>query len=377
MSDLARIWISRSALRHNLRLLRQQGRGAPVCAVVKSNAYGHGLPLVAKTLAEMPVAFWGVTTPAEAAELRGAGLRQPILVLLPLDRYAPAAALREQVDALLEWNARLTIVNREGLALAAAGARRRRRPARIHLKADTGMGRQGCPAEELVDLALLARATPGVRLEGLYSHFAGADERNLESARRQLALFRSLVRTLAARGIRVPLCHMANSGAVFNLPAARLDMIRPGLALYGYGGPFLRGARRLRPALRLQAPLVGVRWIGKNRPCGYGATFVTRRRTRVGILPLGYADGYDRRWSNAGQVDFRGQLAPVIGRISMDLTLVDLTGLPGVRLGDWAGVISDRRSDPHCVQAMAQRLETIPHEITVALNTRIPRVLVP
>lgn len=377
MSEMATAHISRSALRHNLKLLRAQSRGTPVCAVVKANAYGHGLPLVVRSYAGLHPAFWGVATLAEAVQLRDSGARQPILVFLPLDRYDTDRSLRDQVDLMLALNIRATIASRQGLALLAAGAARRQKPAWIHVKTDTGMGRNGCPPEEAMALLLRARAIPGARVEGLYSHFAGADERNLAFARSQLSVFRALVRRLAGLGVRLPLYHMANSGAVFNLRGSHLDMVRPGIALYGYGGDFIRGSRRLKPVLRLEAPLVGSKRIKQGASCGYGATFVARRPTRVGILPIGYADGYSRRWSNTGRVDFGGRLAPVIGRISMDLTLVDLTDLPGVDIGCPACLISDRRTDPHSVESMAGKLNTIPHEITTALGNRIRRILSP
>jgi alanine racemase len=377
MPDLVKACISRAALRHNLQLLQALSRGTPVCAVVKANAYGHGLPLVVRAYRGLKLMFWGAASLPEALALRRAGAREPALIFRPLDFYDSARNLRELVDAMLEINARATVVNRAGLELAAAGARRRGITARIHIKADTGMGRNGCPAAEAVALARLARTTPGVLVEGFYSHFADADARDLASARRQLRLFRSLVGALAAGGLQPPLCHIANSGAVFNLPGARLDLIRPGIALYGYGGKFMRGSRRLRPVLRLETPVIFTKWINQGQACGYGATFVARRRTRLGLLPVGYADGYSRRWSNAGWVDFDGRLAPVIGRVSMDLTIVDLTDLPGVAVGQPACLISPRRSDPHSVEAMAERLETIPHEITTALGNRVRRVLVP
>ncbi len=377
MSDLVIARISRSALRHNLELLMAQARPASVCAVVKANAYGHGLSAVARALAGRKIAGWGVATADEAAALQKEAVRTPVLVFRPLDTYAPAKSLRAVVDWMLEREVRATIVSRAGLDLLAAGAARRKKYAWAHIKADTGMARNGCPAEEAVALISRALATPGIRVEGLYSHFAGADERNLDSARQQLAVFRSLVDELRRRGVRLPFYHLANSAAVFNLPAARLDLIRPGLALYGYGGEFIRGSRRLRPALRVEAPVVFARWIGKGQACGYGATFVARRKTRLGLLPIGYADGYARRWSNTGQVDFDGRPAPVIGRVSMDLTAVDLTDLRGVDVGSLACVISNRRSDPHSVESMARQLGAIPYEITTALGNRIRRVLAP
>lgn len=377
MPDLVKACISRAALRHNLKLLMAKAGATPVCAVVKANAYGHGLAEFVHAQAGLPIPFWGVATPAEAASLKQAGARAPALVFRPLGQYLPARPLREELDWLLERKVRLTIVSRDGLALLAAAAARRNKNAWIHIKTDTGMGRNGCPAEETIALIIRALATPGIRVEGLYSHFAGADAQNLDSARRQLALFQSLIRALRQQGIRLPLYHLANSGAIFNLPGARLDLVRPGLALYGYGGEFIRGSSRLQPALRVEAPVVFTKWIGKGQACGYGASFVARRKTRLGLLPIGYADGYSRRWSNTGQVDFDGRPARVIGRVSMDLTIVDLTGLHGVDVGSRACVISNRRSDPHSVEAMARQLGTIPHEITTALGSRIRRVLTP
>jgi hypothetical protein len=172
MPDLVKACISRAALRHNLQLLQALSRGTPVCAVVKANAYGHGLPLVVRAYRGLKLMFWGAASLPEALALRRAGAREPALIFRPLDFYDSARNLRELVDAMLEINARATVVNRAGLELAAAGARRRGITARIHIKADTGMGRNGCPAAEAVALARLARTTPGVLVEGFYSHFA-------------------------------------------------------------------------------------------------------------------------------------------------------------------------------------------------------------
>ena len=376
MSDLVKAYISRSALRHNLKLLIAKSRGTPVCAVVKANAYGHDMPIVTRALSGLGIACWGVATLPEAAELKRAGVRGPVLIFRPLGAYESEKALRNQMALMLELGARATIVSRQGLDLLAAGAARRGKKATLHIKVDTGMGRNGCPADESVELVLRAKATPGLQVEGFYSHFAGADERDLAFARRQLAVFQSLIGELAGQGIRLPLYHMANSGAIFNLPGARLDMIRPGIALYGYGNKFIRGSNRLQPALRVEAPVVLTKWLRKNQSCGYGTTFITRRKTRIGLLPIGYADGYSRHWSNTGLVDFNGRLSPIIGRISMDLTIVDLTDIHGADVGSRACLISNRRQDPHSVESMAKRLGTLPHEITSTLGKRIQRVMV-
>lgn len=375
MLNLVKARISRSALRHNLEVLKAAANGTPLCAMVKANAYGHGAVLVAEALSGMGLAFWGVATLAEALELSKHGVREPILLLCPLERYAPVSDAEEAIDALLEADIRPTVVSAEGIRLLAQRAAHRRRIAHVHLKVDTGMGRSGCPADDAVGLALSLRASPFLELEGVYSHFACANERVLDFARRQQAVFQDVLAKLAARGVRIPIRHLANSAAIFNLPEARLDMVRPGLALYGYSGKYIRGSERLRPSLRLEAPLIMTKWIPTGETCGYGRTFTARRKTRIGLLPLGYADGYDRRWSNVGQVGAGNRLVPVIGRVSMDLTILDLTDAPDAVVGNPVCVVSDRREDPHSVESMAQRLETIPHEITCALGSRVERVL--
>ena len=377
MQNIVKAHISCAALRHNVEVLKAAAGGTPLCAMVKANAYGHGAVLVAEALSGMGIAFWGVATIAEALELRKHGVREPILLLRPLELYESVGDAEEASDALLEADIRPTIVSAEGIRLLAQRAAHRRIIARAHLKVDTGMGRTGCPADGAVELALSLRAGAFLELEGIYSHFACANERVLDFARRQQAVFQDVLERIAARGVRIPIRHLANSAAIFNLPEARLDMVRPGLALYGYGGKYIRGSERLRPSLRLEAPVILTKWIPMGETCGYGHTFTARRKTRIGLLPLGYADGYDRRWSNAGQVSIQGRLIPVIGRVSMDLTILDLTDAPDAVAGSPVCVISDRREDPHSVESMAERLDTIPHEITCALGSRVERVRAP
>lgn len=375
MSNLVKACISRAALRHNLKVVKAAADGTPLCAVVKANAYGHGAVCVVEALSGMGVAFWGVATLEEALELRKHGVREPILLLRPLDLYEPLADAEEAVDALLGADIRPTIVSAAGIRLLAGRAAQRRLTAHVHLKVDTGTGRNGCLVDDALELALLLRASPFLELEGVYSHFACADERVPDFARRQQAMFRDVLEKLAAYGARIPIRHLANSAAIFNLPETRLDMVRPGLAIYGYHGQYIRGSERLCPTLRVEAPVIMTKWIPAGETCGYGRTFTARRKTRIGLLPLGYADGYDRRWSNAGQVGFGNRLIPVIGRVSMDLTILDLTDVPDAVVGSPICVVSDRRDDPHSVESLAARLETIPYEITCALGSRVERVL--
>lgn len=376
MANLARAQISCAALRHNVEVLKAAAGGTPLCAMVKANAYGHGASVVVKALSGAGLAFWGVATPEEAFSLRQHGAPEPILLLLPLELYAAAQPMQELIDELLDADVRITLVSAEGLSLLDKRCAERRRKARVHLHVDTGLGRNGCPAADALTLALAVRESPFLELEGIYSHFASVEEHALDFARRQLAKFQDILDKLSARGVQIPIRHLANSGAIFNLPEARLDMARPGLSLYGYGSKYFRGSERLRPALRLEVPVIFTKWIAAGETCGYGRTFKASRPTRIGLLPLGYADGYDRRWSNTGQVSIGQRLLPVVGRVSMDLTILDLTDVPEAVVGTPVCVISERRADPHSVESMAERLDTIPHEITCALGPRVERVLV-
>ncbi len=376
MNQLIRASVSRAALRHNLRLLRRLSRPARICAMIKADAYGHGALPVARALAGLADA-WGVATIGEAVALREHGLRQPILVFCPFDDYFPAArARREALDAIIEHRLQPVVTGAAGLAWLARHAQRRRRELNLHVKVDTGMGRSGCLPEELLPLLRRAAGAPGLRVAGMCSHFASADDADLTGARRQMRLFAQLAGDAGAAGLRPPVLHLANSAAIFNLPAARWDMVRPGIALYGYAVTRRRGAAGLRPALTVEAPVVMTKRLPKGRACGYGATFVTRRPTRIGLVYAGYADGYDRRLSNNGVVDFDGRRAPVLGRVSMDAVIVDITDIPGADVGSRARLISPRRADPHSVESLARALGTIPHEITCALGLRVHRCLV-
>jgi len=292
----------------------------------------------------------------------------------PLTRYASEAALRKQIRLMRQLNIRATLTGDDVFDLIAktpAGAS----SLRAHIKTDTGMGRSGCLPDEIRTLLLKAVKVRGLTVEGIYTHLACADETNLACATGQVAAFNSILAKVKLLGINIPIWHMANSGAIFRLPAARFDMVRPGRAIYGYTTPGAKRSEKLVPVMRVEAPVIFSKWVKKGTACSYGHTFKFKRDTRIGLLPLGYADGYSRKWSNAGVVDFRGRLAPVIGRVCMDLTIVDLTDLPEAATGSKLCVISNRRADPHSIESMARHLDTLPHEVGCNLGKRIQRVL--
>ncbi len=375
MDELVKAYISRSALRHNIRLLRSAAKNTPLCPMVKASAYGHGVAPLVKALRGMKLPFWGVATLNEAVELRDLEVRDPIIVTRPLTLCEPEKSVREQIRLMRRLEIRPTLVGDDVLKLIARTAAGSAGPFKAHVKADTGMGRNGCSTEEVIALLRKIHSTRGLAIEGLYSHFASASDDNLAFAREQLAVFESILDGIKALGIAIPIRHMASSAAIFRLPEARFDMVRPGMALYGYSVKSSKASRRLVPAMRVEAPVLFTKWIKKGGTCGYGRAFKAARPTRIGLLPFGYADGYSRKWSNTGVVDFKGRFAPVIGRVSMDLTIADLTDVPEARTGSPVCVLSNRRSDPHSIESMASRLATLPHEIGCNFGGRIQRVL--
>lgn len=374
--SLLKACISRSAMAGNVRLLMNRTGGVSLCAVVKANAYGHGTKHAVRALSGLGVAFWGVAGLDEALALREMDEAKPVLMLQPVGAYEPDGAFRERVRLMARHGMRATVADGRGLELLAEHASAGGAKICVHIKVDTGMGRSGCPHEEAAGLVVKAVRTPGIVVEGLYSHLACADEPDLRFAREQIALFRAVTGSLESKGVHIPIKHTANSAAVFNLPDSWMNMVRPGLALYGYGAEHVRGSENLTPALKLVAPVIFTKWIKKGGACGYGATFVAKRDTRTGLLPVGYANGYSRRLSNAGLVEVEGRLVPVIGRVSMDLTVIDLTDVPAAGVGTQACIISNDRAAPHSVESMARELGTIPYEIVSALGDRVDRIMV-
>ena len=367
--------ISASAVRHNVGLLRRCiPPGTALCAVVKADCYGHGLaPLLG--LLEEAADCLAVTSPDEALELRRLGCGRPILMFFSACAHADG---REQRDVLAELIARsvtLTVVAPAEVQAVAEVARQVGTEAAVHVKVDTGMGRSGVLPEAASTLIEQARRAAGVRLAGLYTHFATADEADKTFAREQLRRFRQVVE---AAGGQPGLClHAANSAATIDLPDSHLDMVRPGIALYGYQpSDAMHNKLPLRPALRLTGRLMQRKTLPAGSRCGYGLTHAFERDTPVGLVPVGYADGYMRCLSNRATMRIGGQDVPVCGRVSMDQVIVDLTGVPGAAVGDEVEILSSDPAAPHSVESLARLCGTIPYELTCRIGHRARRVLV-
>ncbi len=358
--------IDLDALAHNVRWVRRLVGGRRVCAVVKADAYGHGAPLASRAMDEAGADMFAVAMTEEGVQLREAGIRKPVLLL--------AAVPTEDIDTILEHDLSACVVEEAFARELSVRALKRGLQAPIHVKVDTGMRRVGVDWQEAAAVLDRISRLPGLRLEGTFSHFACADGDDLGSSYEQIDRFRSLLSRLRQAGTHVPFGHMANSAGVLRLPESYFDGVRPGLILYGLLPRLdLRPRTDLKPVLSLRTATAGLRRLPAGQRIGYGHTFTTRRESIIANLPIGYHDGYFRHFSNVAQVLVRGRRAPVVGRVSMDRTLVDVTDVPGVEVGDEVVVYGRQGAEAISVEEMAARVDRIPYELTCAVSTRVRR----
>jgi alanine racemase len=369
------IWaeVDLSAIRDNLLAVKERvGRGVKIMAVVKSDAYGHGKLEVARALD--PYADWfGVSFVDEGVELRQAGFDQPILCMV--------TPLPDELDAVIKY--RLTpVLSDAGLAghLGERLARMEwmsayRRDFDVHVKVDTGMGRLGVWHAEAPETVARIEAVPGVHVAGLMTHFPLADGEDRSFVGEQLARFARVRRELEGKGLSPELCHAANSAAIADLPESFLDMVRPGLALYGsYSSPHVTRNLGVRTAIALRARIASVKTLPAGATVSYGRLHRLERETPVGVLPLGYADGWRRSLSGRAEVLVRGKRRPIIGAICMDMCMVDLEGLGEVAPGEVVTLLGrDYSGSKIEVEEAARWMDTIPYEVTCGLSERVPR----
>lgn len=356
--------ISLTRLADNFRAVRAcVGDGVEVMAVVKANAYGHGAEPVARALALAGANWFGVTGAGEAAELRRAGIEQPILLL--------SGFWEGEEEAIVTLGLVPAIFSDEQLRLLNAEGERRATVLPFHLKVNTGMTRLGLDPQEVAGFLERVRACPHVRLEGLMSHFASAEEPDETQSREQMAMFCGVREQLLAAGFQPRFSHLANSAGLARFPESRANLVRPGLALYGYQPPAKR--LDLAPALSLHSRIMGVRAVKAGAAIGYGAGYVARQAARIAAVPAGYADGINRQLSNRGHALVRGRRAPIVGRVSMDLTLLDVTAIEAVSAGDPVVFIGRQGGLEVTAGDHALWAGTIPYEILCNIGHRVPR----
>jgi alanine racemase len=376
--------IDLSAIRDNLRAIRSLiGPAVEIIATVKADAYGHGAVPVARALAAEGVKQFGVALVEEGAALREAGIAGEILVLGALLPEDAPEVVRHELEAAvsdLDFARRLDEVSRR---VARRGERGR--PTGVHVKLDTGLGRLGFPPERALDAFRELADLRGLRLVGAMTHFSSADEagEGAEFTRGQWAAFLKIRQAVAAAGIQVPLWHAAGSAAILLHPDSHLDAVRPGIALYGgvpaaQVPPFARAGKpmKLRQAMTLKTRIALVRDFPPGATLGYGRTFRTARPSRIAALPIGYADGFSRANSNRGQALVRGRRVPIVGRVSMDIVLVDVTDAPGAAAGDEVVLYGRQGEAEISIVEAAATIGTISYELMTALTARVPRVYV-
>lgn len=353
---------------HNLAATRRLLRpGVGVVAVVKANAYGLGAVPVARAALSAGATALAVARVSEAVELREAGLRAPILNLA----HTPP----EEADLAVAYGVTPAVADPDAAESLALSAQRRGTQVPVHLKVDTGLSRFGAQPGEWPALLARVAALPELRVEGIASHFATADEPDLGFAREQLARFREALAQARVLGLRPSVAHIANSAGVLALPEAHLDLVRLGITLSGhYPSPYVPRGVDLLPAVALKARLARVFCLPAGASVGYGQTFVTMRPTVAGLVPAGYADGMPRALSGRGAALVRSQRAPLLGRVSMDQCVVDLTDLPPVSPGEEVVLFGRQGEAWLTLDEFAGWADTIVHEALCRVGPRVPRV---
>ena len=363
--------INLSALLFNLRQVRKCiGPECQILAVVKANAYGHGAVPVARALISGGVSMLGVAWVQEGIELRKAGVRLPILIM-------GGAAAQEWGEVLSH---RLTPVVYQPTQILSLEkmAKKKNRKAKVHIKIDSGMGRLGAPAtKEMLDLLGTLRRAPHLIVEGVMTHMAedGLDDRAF--TQHQLRVFQQAVDLFTREGINIPLRHVANSAITIDLRPAHFNMVRPGIMLYGYRpSKKLAHPVDLRPVMTLKTRILQIKRVPKGTPISYGRTFTTERESLIATLPVGYADGLPRALSNKGQVLVRSRRAPIVGRICMDMTMIDLTEHGDAQVGEEVILIGRQGQEAITADEIAEKAGTIAYEILCGIGPRVSRAYI-
>jgi alanine racemase len=357
------------------RIKQRVNPAARVMAVVKANAYGHGAVACARRLASEGADWFGVALPEEGIDLRASGISQPVLCLAGFWPGQAALCVQQRLTSVVY---RLDMIEALNQAALNAGV-----VADAHVKVDTGMGRLGVRFDDLREFVAALEQFRNVRIDGIMSHLAAADDASCQPLTRdQIQRFEDAVVVFRDHGYRPTNLHLANSAGIFGHREAWGNMVRPGGVLYGLWRdvlPLTISDSELRPVMSLHSRISLLKWVPPGETIGYGCTFEASRRSLIATLPVGYHDGYRRGLSNRGHVIVRGEYAPVVGRISMDLTLIDVTNVSGVEVDDQVTLLGWNRQNPELkihAEDLARTVGTLSYEVTCGISERVPRVYV-
>jgi alanine racemase len=375
--------INLAALQENLfRIIARSGCGK-ILPVIKANAYGHGAIEVARFLAGADVtkeekkngpiknlsgkiSMFGVAFLKEGIALRKAGISHPILLMTgcPVD----------QIPEIVRYSLTPVLFDMESAIALSRYAEKRGKVVNVHIKFDTGMGRLGLSPSEASSFVEKVVDQQGIRVEGILTHFADADLKDLSFARYQLTEIKQIWTKLEKAGIKIPYCHIANSAAIMHFSRAHLNLVRPGLMLYGYSPLESETRVRLSPVMQVKSRVIAMRHVPAGISISYGRTYVTTKASLIATVSIGYADGYPRLLSNRGVMLAKGKRVPVVGRVCMDMTLLDVSEVPSLTVGDWVTVIGAENKKSVWADEVARASETIPYEILCGIGNRVQRV---
>lgn len=355
--------ISIESLRLNFNQVKRiVGEAVSVMSVVKADAYGHGAVQVSKALIEAGTEMLGVATLEEALQLRESGIAKGIFILGGIQPDEAETAIKAGLTPSLS-----SIASAQALNNAAEKIGRK---AKYHLEVDTGMRRLGIGAEEICEFLRETANCRSIEMEGIFTHFSSADTNDRASTLRQISQFSTVLAVLKQAGLRLRYIHMANSAGIQRFPESHKDLVRPGIMLYGSGKV---ANYELKPVMKLMTRIVQLKNIPAGTPVSYGETFVAARQSVIAVLPIGYADGYNRLLSNRAMVSVKRKAVPVTGRVCMDLIMIDVTDVPGIKTGDEVTLFGD---DVVHIDDVAGWAETISYEILSLIGKRVPRVYV-
>ena len=363
--------IDLDAIAYNTRNIKKLIGDKDLIAVVKANCYGHGVIGIIPTLLENGVSRFAVAMISEALEIRDNKITTPVMIL----GFTPLYLGEELINNNIEQ----TVYDLDYARELSKIALTLNKKAKIHIAIDTGMGRIGfLPNEKSIDNITEICSLEGIEVIGIFTHFSTSDEKDKEYSHEQFTKMLSVMDTLKKRGIDIPLKHVANSGAIIDLPDTYLDAVRAGIILYGYypSDEIDKNNLALKPALTLKATITNVKTLEKDMYISYGRTFKTSNETIVATIPVGYADGYLRKLAENGKVIIKGEFAPIIGRICMDQFMIDVTNIPDVKIGDEVILLGEKNGLKYNADDMAKKLDTINYEVTCMLKSRLPRVYI-
>ncbi|RLE14913.1 alanine racemase [Candidatus Aerophobetes bacterium] len=362
-----RVEIDLDSIAYNIHQIRKKvGNKTKIMAVMKANAYGHGAVEVAKVAIDAGAQWLAVALVEEAIQLREAGIQSPILIL--------GSTPPDQVHEVIKYNLSQTVCSRELIETLSNEAQSWNQTAKVHIKVDTGLGRLGIFPEEVAAFVKESSCLEGIEIEGIFTHFSVADE-DKAFTELQIKKFKEVISNLEREKIHIPLKHAANSAAVVGFASSYFNLVRPGIILYGlYPSPEMNRTIPLKPAMSFKTKITYLKRVPAGYSLSYDRTFTTKRKSLIAILPVGYADGYPRALSNKGEVLIKGKRAPVVGMICMDMTLVDVTHIPDVKVGDEVVLFGKQNGAQISADEIASKSDLINYEILCGISKRVPRI---